>query len=172
MNELQLDQLKFISETHRTAMDARRGFEWKTVIGSVTFFVLTAAAASEGKFPLPKVDCVVWWVWGIAYGLAILSCCYLFAIHMRNDVNKAIAEAAEDAIVATCGVKEVQDALANVGRGRSKGRSQKPWSKFWSRYWAFVWQTSLIFAFASTSAYVISSIPKSSPTQSVEKCVG
>jgi len=164
MDEKQLDQLKFISETHRTAMDVRREFEWKTVTGTVTFYVLTAAAASGGKLSLPSAGCAVELTWGIAILLAILSCSYLLAVHRRNHVNKSIAEAAENAIVDSCGIQKVKNAIANADKERT-GR----WSRFWSKYWSFLWQSAIIFAFAITSAYLVSTASKLPPANTAEK---
>lgn len=165
MDENQIDQLKFISKTHRTAMDTRRGYEREIVTGTVTFFVLTAAAAYGGRLILPNTSCAVALVWVGALLLAALSCCYLWGVHGRNHVNKSIAEAAENAIIDACCVQAVKDAAPEAS---SPSSTKRPGSTFWSKYWAFVWQAMIIFSFAITSAYLVGTATKSSTTPSSE----
>lgn len=162
MDEHRQKQLEFLSETHRAALDTRREYEWKTLTATLTFYVLVVAANYDGKFTLSEsgYSCIAIWV--LMTTVAILSIAYLWQIHSSNRDNKRVAEAAENAIAAVCGVSEVSAAIVKAN-GNRKRRTMN---------WSFTWQFVIICSFAIYSGWLIQARSKAateSPLLKLEK---
>ena len=127
-------RLRFVSKTHRKALDARRSYEWKTVTATLAFYVLVSAASlretlvPHGLVQHALVAC------GIA-AVAATSIYYLRSLHNANQINKDIAHAAENTLINRTEDKNLiaaRDAAAKVG----------------TKNWSLVGEASTIVAFA------------------------
>lgn len=120
----------------------RRGYEWKTLVATLTFFVLAAAASLKEVVSRPKSCAESVFVIVFAAIVASVSIAYLYHLHGANQKNKQIAHAAEDNLIDSIGdvnlTKKRDDALKG-DRGN----------------WAWQWESTLIVAFAFASALLI-----------------
>jgi hypothetical protein len=140
------ENLRFISTTHRTALDQRRHYEWQTVVTTLTLYVLTVATVYAGNFQLPKSGHTTCFALILPFLLWFVTCIFLGHIHRENATNKEFAETAERDIINTFSNKAVWAALPSV---RSDSR----------RKWSLYWQCAIIFLFALVSALLLLNAP-------------
>jgi hypothetical protein len=164
------DTLQFISKTHRREFDRRRRYEWRTLITTLTFYVLAAAAVLKGDAPPPHNCEQVIFVIGTACILAVISIIYLHYIHSANARNKDFAQAAENCLMWDADCPELTGMLKD-----------KPCT--WTgcpritcgANWSWYWQAVTIIAFALASAILIINHPAKQsepPTPTVaSKCL-
>ncbi len=66
MEAHEVENLRFISTTQRSALEERRRYEWRTFVTTLTLYVLTVSAVYAGSFRLPQYThaayslCMVW----------------------------------------------------------------------------------------------------------------
>lgn len=135
-------KLRFISQTHRRELTVRRGYEWKTLVATLTFFVLAAAASLKEGVSRPQSCAESVFVFVFAAVVASISITYLHHLHGANKKNKQIAHAAENNLIDSVGdsnLKEKRDDALKGDRGN----------------WAWEWEATLIVAFAFASALLI-----------------
>lgn len=87
------------SETHRNQFNERRKCEYKVLLALLTFYAVCAASSFTGKVDIPDSIILKGFI-----GLALLSSFVLAAyffrdLHSANNINKLIAEKAEDGII-------------------------------------------------------------------------
>jgi len=147
MNDDQFfDALQFISKTHRTLHNTRRDFEWKIFITTLTFYVLTVAAKLAGDLKFPVTNNAKTTVWILAIIVAVLSCIYLWLMHRANDVNKSIAELAENNLMECSGV---------TGFIKNQSNVTKTKKRILGINWSFCWQFIIIFSFAIVGSIIL-----------------
>lgn len=142
-NAVKLEQLRFISQTHRTLHENRRRLEWRVFSVTLSVYVLSALAALKGDFKvkLPQTaDAGIW----IAYILlAIITVLYTQKMHVANMINMRIAEKAEEKI----------DEI--IGHDGSKQIINEFKSKIPNRFWSWHWQTVVTLLVAMVCALII-----------------
>lgn len=138
-----LDQLRFLSQTHRKAHEQRRQLEIRVLIITLSTFGLSAFGALKGEIHLKLTLTLDIGVWVTYLAFACISAGYLRMIHVANRANIRLAEAAENEIAA---MTEAQDFNTIVSE-----LSQKRLNPFWS--WG--WQVVTIAVVAVASAVLI-----------------
>ena len=96
-----IDALKFLSETHRSQFNERRKYEWNIIFTTLTFYVLCVPAV----FAIPihllgalfAITSVVILIVFIILDWTIIN--FLQNLHTANNINKEIAQIAEDKIL-------------------------------------------------------------------------
>lgn len=132
--------LRFLSQIHRTQIDKRREYEWKTFFSTLGVYALSAVAKLAGDVTVPDDRLFDILVWGAFLSLAMISSAYLFHIHESHEADERFAVAAESALIKISGISELEQA--------QKAITQKQPKRNWSRIWQFV--TILVFSLASS----------------------
>lgn len=135
-------KLRFISQTHRRELGVRRGYEWKTLVATLTFFVLATAASLKEVVNRPQSCTESAFVFVFAAVVASISITYLHHLHGANQKNKQIAHAAEDKLINSVGDNNLMQKRDDALKG-DRGN------------WAWQWEATLIVAFAFASALLI-----------------
>ncbi len=140
------DILKHISETHRREFHDRRQYEWKIVVGAISFYVLVAAGKLSDRLSLPEGLIFKLVAFLAILVLTVASCCYLYHLHKANRLNKQFAEEAEALLI-----KSAQQESLNAVLESAKGRAEHPGRSDWS----LRWQVIIIVIFALAAAVLI-----------------
>lgn len=142
-NAVKLEQLRFISQTHRTLHENRRRIEWRVFSVTLSVYALSALAALKGDFKvkLPQTADVGIWIAFIL--LAIITVMYSKKIHVANLINMRIAEKAED---------KIDEMIGNDG---SKQIINEFESIIPNRFWSWHWQTVITLLVAIACAFII-----------------
>ena len=96
--KLKLEQLKFLSETHRNLHEQRRRVELRVLTIILSMYGLATFAVLKGDIDKEFIDDAKFWIWFAFLAIGGISSGYLRAIHKANRCNIRIAEAAEDEI--------------------------------------------------------------------------
>lgn len=165
----ELECLKFISQTHRSLLVERSKHEWKIVLTSLTFYVLSVAGVYGGKITLPCIQesgflvfVILRLIILVAFpGSAISIAMYLGYMHISNNKNKTFAENAENAI---------RDLLEGKTPRTfdvfclKESRHWVSWGSFWGKNpdgtekrgrWGWIGQVVIMFSFACAAALFI-----------------
>lgn len=146
-----IDVLQFISTTHRNEFDRRRRYEWQTLIATLTFYVLAAAAALKGEIPVLTAHGSCLYAIAIAAALGVCSIMYLHYIQCANSTNKSLAESAEDCLIGYVGRQCFERQAPVAARRPVNEKSRRRCGSNWSWYW----QASVIVLFAGGSAAIV-----------------
>jgi len=92
------EALKFLSDRHRNLHQERIAKEFKLVVTTLTFFVLSVGAKYTGRCPTDK-DVFDYCVWGGFLALALVAFVYLWQSKKANRLNQKAAEWLEDKII-------------------------------------------------------------------------
>jgi hypothetical protein len=134
----QIEILKHLSAIHRREFDQRRRNAWKVVTATLAFYVFAVTARLGGNVDIEYPPGAVWMG---ALGFAALISVHLDRLHRANEANLAIAQAAEDELIAIAGVEPLINAR-NAAMSRQSG----------SFNWSLWVQVTLIAAFAIAAA--------------------
>ncbi len=92
------EALKFLSKTHRNLHQERIAKEFKLVITTLTFFVISVGAKCAELLPTDK-DVFDYCVWGGFLALAFVAFVYIWQSSKANKLNQKAAEWVEDKII-------------------------------------------------------------------------
>jgi uncharacterized membrane protein YbhN (UPF0104 family) len=160
-NNIQCDifeQAKFISQTQRGLHKQRQLYEFKVVFTILTFYVLATATVinQRASFTSSLVfDVLVWCFFLI---ITITSSIYLYELHKANRINIDIAENAERVIGFTLEREKwpiYPDYLKKAEAEKEKREKDRK-KMFFGKNW--VWQTIIMFIFAVSTAFIITSV--------------
>ncbi len=152
-----VDVLKSIADAHRKQFSERRVFEWRIVGAVLSFYVLAVGAIATGKFKLPAGGHIIALAGFLI--LALGTAGYLARIHMANNMNKGIAENAEDALLI---LLNNPAALISKEDILKVDRQWVSWSTFTKggSVWGWVWQSATLILVAFAAFYLISLTPR------------
>jgi hypothetical protein len=99
-----LDALKYLSETHRKEFHERRKYEWKLLFTVLAFYVFVVIAILKEEFKILSIiegnsivtTISVYFVFILFLSLAFIASKFIYGIHLANEINKSIAEKAEN----------------------------------------------------------------------------
>lgn len=137
------EQLRFLSQTHRTSHEQRRQLEVRVLIITLSTFGLFAFGALKGEITLKFTLVLDIAIWHLFFLLALFSTLYLRKIHAANSINIRLAEAAEDELAEIARAAKYNQIL--------KERVQYDRNQFWS----WEWQAVIIFIVACASAFLV-----------------
>lgn len=138
-----VDLLKFFSQTHRSLHDQRRKYEVQAFFTTLTFFAIVGASPFIERVHLPERNLSFSvMVWLAIASIAAASIIYLREIHKANQVNKELAESAENQIRRLVGVR--------ARTAHKPPRSSPP---------TFYWQSAMIIAFGLGAALLLTFFP-------------
>lgn len=163
-----LECLKFISQIHRSQFTQRTKYEWKIVLTTLTFYVLSVVAVYSNRITLSSIE-----FGGLAsidvrliiakmfLFLAAVIAAYLGYVHMGNNKNKTFAENAEHAIrdlledkmPQTLDIFLLEESTHWVSW--DKFSEKNPDGKGKRGRWGWIGQVVTIFVFASTTILLI-----------------
>lgn len=85
------ENLRFISQTHRSCHEQRRKIEIRTLIITLTFFALVMAAGFGDKIKFPDKGFELYIIIGIIFLfiIAFASILFLRSLHRANEINKS-----------------------------------------------------------------------------------
>lgn len=143
-----------LASSHREQFEQRRRYEWRIIFTALSFYVATAAAFLGGDLDLQGWRFLIV---GVAYLLlAIFTCIYLAFIHMAHNMNKSIAEYAEDTLMELAlggqpqGVKKINDIIQT-------SRHWVSWRKLFigAGVWSWAWQSVILLAVALAAWFLL-----------------
>jgi len=137
-----LEQLRFLSKTHRMLHEQRRRIEQRVLLTTLSLYVLSAFAVLKGDIDEIKTALKLG-LWAAFLILALIAAAYLRSIHRANRINLSIAEAAEGDIATMVD----SEAVNQVVEDSSKARVHP--------FWSWWWQATTIFVVALASALII-----------------
>ena len=146
-----IENLKFISETHRALHKQRQKYEFQVVFTILSFYVLTTGAILSKKIAIANCDLLTSSVWFLFLLIAVISSAYLLSLHRANRCNIDTAQFAEFSII-TVLEKKGYHILPDYLRNRRDKNIRKRWERNWG------WQTAIIIFFAVTAAAIIDSM--------------
>jgi hypothetical protein len=145
-----MEGLKYLAASHRSQFDERRRIEWRVIFAALSFYVgTTSAVLAKGiKVPVNKLSICGYLL------VAVLTASYLAFIHMANNMNKSIAENAEDAIAVL------------LGHTKKAPQDLFDFSKHWTSWctlfsgarasrWGWFWEAATLLLFAMASVVLI-----------------
>lgn len=137
-----LEQLRFLSKTHRTLHEQRRLIEQRVLLTTLSLYVLMAFAILKGEIKEITTG-LEFGLWVAFLVLALIATAYLRSIHRANRINLSLAEAAENEIT-----KIVDSRILNEVIEDASNASVHP-------FWSWWWQATTIFVVALASALMI-----------------
>ncbi|XOF33109.1 MAG: hypothetical protein ACL93V_13995 [Candidatus Electrothrix sp. YB6] len=149
LTEADLENLKFISSTHRSLHDQRRKIEFRVLFTTVTFYASVSGAVLTGKMTLPSSISFSVVVWFLFFTVAGISSAYLRRIHSANQRNMTIAVNAENAVAQILATRGFPDLIPDAYQYRKRNQS---FSRRILPNW--LWETSILIIFALTAALI------------------
>ena len=137
-----LEQLRFLSETHRTLHEQRRRIEQRVLLTTLSLYVLAAFAVLKGEIKEITTG-LKFGLWAAFFILALIAAAYLRSIHRANRINLSIAEAAEGDIGKMVDSERVNEVLRDASMERVHP------------FWSWWWQATTIFVVALASVLMI-----------------
>lgn len=153
--EEKLKCLRYLSELHRGQFNERRKYEWKSFITLLTFYVLCVATKYAGKSNFPDGPLFRTSVWVVFIGIAILTVLFLAKVNWVNNMNKGLAEHAEDFI------REMLKGDSPELKLLFPTKAQKwiSWKGTFTIHrksiWSWSWQSVMVIIFAVTGAMLL-----------------
>lgn len=153
--EEKLKCLRYLSEVHRDQFNERRKYEWKAFLTLLIFYVLCVATKYAGETNLPDGQLFSTSVWVVFIGIAILTVLFLAKVNMVNNMNKGLAENAEDFIrdMLTGNSPELKVLFP------TKAQKWISWTGTFTIHrkaiWSWSWQSVIVIIFAVTGAMLL-----------------
>ena len=144
-----LENLQFLSSTHRSLHDQRRKVEFKVLFTTLTFYIAVSGASLTGKAALPSSPSFRLLVWLVFLIVAGISSVYLRRINSANQRNMTIAVNAENVIASVLASRGfpglVPDEFQSKKESQSFGRRILP---------NWLWQITIVTIFALAAAAI------------------
>ena len=134
-----LETLRFLSRTHRSIQENRIKSEVHGFFTTLTFYALLSASKFSSQITLPTDKLFKVLTWILLLAVACISSAYLCVLHKGSNVNRTIAENAENTLAELVG----HGGVIPVGI-----RGKHPVKTKW-------WQLVMIFVFALASGFII-----------------